>query len=320
MKRYTRLALAVALTLALIVSGLIAMTSANSFEIFDGSRLDFPDEFTTLGMRQMCVLYPSQVYRDKSKSRRALPAEKNIRAAARDAARDCTHAVIDIESWMPKMNKAGRLMNQKFRNNYVKLARIWKEENSTTKLGFYNMPRRADNYKALRKNMSAADDYLELQRSFMEPLKGMVDFAVTSAYWKYDDQKRNIEWWRLAMEATDAAWGKDVPHYFFVWWRGVGPQHRNTAAGGKGHAWIDISRWKFMMDWMQQNADGVILWSRKDEEQPDEMRGTPIRGGQPYKNWSTAKMLREQQAADYGLSVPEALWIRDLRDRLRDNR
>jgi len=294
------------------------MPGAGGFEIFDGTRLNFPQEFRDLGMRHMCVIYPGRIYRGSGGSRRLLPPEENIRRAARAAAKKCSHAVIDIESWMPKLGRSAaiRLLNRQFMKNYVRFARIWKQENPHTRLGFFNVPRKVDSYPPVVQDPGREPEYFELQGRLLRALRGLVDFGVTSAYWKHDSQRRNARWWSMARSVVTDNLGADTPLYFFVWWRGIGPQYDNSPAGKKAYAWLDSSTWIYILDWMEQNADGVILWSRKGEENPETLGGGPILNRQPYHNWSTAKMLREQQASNYSLLIREAQWIRDIHERL----
>jgi hypothetical protein len=295
------------------------VAGAQAFEVFDGTRLNFPDEFRDLGMRRMCVIYPGQIYRGADISRRLLPPEENIRTVALAAKTECSHAVIDIESWMPKLGRSAaiRLLNDQFRDNYVRFAQIWKEENQQTKLGFFNVPRAVYGYPPLVKDPGREQEYFELQGWLLSSLKGLVDFAVTSAYWKHDSQRHNADWWSMAQQVAADNLGDDTPHYFFVWWRGIGPQYNNSPAADKAHAWLDSSTWIYILDWMEQNADGVILWSRKGEEDRDTLGHGPILNQQPFENWSTAKTLREQEASDYSLLIREAQWISDLRNRLQ---
>jgi hypothetical protein len=308
--------------LIFLLGTLLTAQRAGAFEIFNASRLTFPREFDELGMKPMCILYPGEFYQGTTVSRDSLPPEQKIRAAARKTRQHCSHVVIDIETWQPKLpgqRGFSAARNDLLRDNYLQFAKIWKEENAATKLGFYNIPRRPDNYKDLVEDPAREKDYIALQHWLLEPLTGLVDFGVTSAYWKYDSQKRNARWWLLSRSVIISQWGPDIPHYYFVWWRGIGSSYNNSPEAAKAHAWIDSSTWKYILDWMEYHADGVILWSRKGEEDPEKLRGGPILNQQPYDNWSTAKMLREQEARDYSLLIRESQWISDLRERLRRN-
>ena len=303
------------LALAVFLIGSLASCAGRAFEVFDGTRLAFPEEFRQMGMKPMCIVYPGELWGDASLSKRLLPPEDKIRAAARRA-RDCSHVVIDIETWQPRLGKGPMIqaLNAQYRDNYVRFTQIWKAENPQTRLGYFNIPRPVDNYPAIVEDPRREGEYREVQGELLRVLKGRVDFAVTSAYWKRGSQKDNAHWWGMARALAQEVWGAQTPHYYFAWWRGVGPDYKSEKRGS--NAWLDIATWKFIMDWIMANADGVILWSQRGEETLDPVPAGLIVGKPPDQNWSTGRMLKEQVASNYTLTVPEAQWISDLRNRL----
>jgi hypothetical protein len=226
-----------------------AASKTGSFEALNAMRFRDMPEFTSLGLKDVRVVYTSELWPKKVSK-----VEPNLdfiatKAIPRIRADRPDRIIIDIEHWpLAEVDDAKAKRNI---DRYMSVIDTFRQHMPETKVGYYGtVPTR--NYWAPVKKDTAAIATWRNDNKRLAPLAEALDTIYPSLYTFYDDVPG---WTTYALANIEEARQYGKPIYPFLW-----PQYHRSRKPIAGDFW------RLQLDTVFKNADGVVIW-------------TPARGG-----------------------------------------
>ena len=171
-------AFAVSLFLSLFCFGLSAQAAAKPFVVFDALSFKGKADLTSLGMRAILVIDEAELLYDKGDNHNQPNVEK-IAAIARSL-KPGSVASIDIECW--RVNDPNPDVALASIEKYVQVARIFKKEAPSVRIGFYGVLPVRDHWRANGKEGATGFSQWQKENDALKPIAEVVDYIFPSLY------------------------------------------------------------------------------------------------------------------------------------------
>lgn len=235
------------LFLAVLCSDLTTQAAAKPFIVFDALLYKGKPDLTPLGMSAIRVIYEDELW-NKIGDNHEHPNIDKIASVAR-MLKPGSIACIDIECWPvndPKPDVARASIEK-----YLIVARIFKKEAPSVRIGFYSVLPVRDHVRANGKKESTGFRQWQAENDTLKPLAEIVDYIFPSLY----TLSASPQYWRVFAEANIAEarrYGKPV--YPFLW-----PEY-HPGIGKLSGQYIPKDFWELELEMCYRNADGLVVW------------------------------------------------------------
>jgi hypothetical protein len=155
---------------------------------------------------------------------------------------------IDIESW--PLKGPSEVVTQS-KKKYIAVAKLFRENCPTAKIGFYGIVPIRDFWRAIRGEGDESYKDWDLENSNLQEIADTVDVIFPSLYTFYPDQNG----WKIYATANikeARKYGKPV--YPFLW-----PEYHNSNITYGGQL-IPADFWRLELMTCSQLADGIVVW------------------------------------------------------------
>jgi hypothetical protein len=234
------------LLIVIILTGTNLLAIANTVPIFDALIYKAKPDLSQYGLKKIFVIYDSALWNTGERQRDTLNIPKIISIAKTIPPNSLV--CIDIEDW-PLKGSTDVVTRSIIK--YKTVARLFKENCPTAKIGFYGILPLNDYWPSVKGKGSKEYDAWVRQNIILTEIAETVDIIFPSLYTFYPDQKG---WETYAKEHLKEARKYGKPVYAFIW-----PEYHDSNRIYKGQS-IPADFWRFEHELINKYADGIVIW------------------------------------------------------------